>query len=80
MTMIQNRNASIRIEQAPHEYRVVEEADAVTDEERNICKVVLSKEQEREFSRRYKIGVLKQLHKKNMLTDEQLYALIKMQK
>ena len=40
----------------------------------------LTEEQEKEFVKAYKIGILKQLHKKKLLTDAQLSQLILMQK
>ena len=42
--------------------------------------VALTAEQEKEFTKEYKVGILKQLHKNGLLTDRQLKALIEMQK
>jgi hypothetical protein len=42
--------------------------------------VMLTAEQEKEFIKGFKIGILKELHKKQLLTDEQLKKLIKIQK
>jgi len=42
-------------------------------------KNVLTPEQEKEFVKTYKIGILKQLHQKGLLTDAQLDQLILMQ-
>ena len=43
-------------------------------------KIELSAQQENEFTRGFKIGVLKGLHKKGMLTDKQLNRLLELQK
>lgn len=42
--------------------------------------IMLSLEQEKEFIKIFKIGILKELHKKQLLTDEQLKKLIETQK
>ena len=42
-------------------------------------KIKLSPEQEKEFTKRLKIGMLKQLHNARLLTDRQLSQLILMQ-
>lgn len=50
------------------------------DENKKIIKKIkLTPEQEKEFISAYKIGVLKQLHSKKLLTDTQLGMLIEMQ-
>jgi len=46
----------------------------------NVKKNILTPEQEKEFIKAYKIGILKQLHKKKLITDMQLNQLISMQK
>jgi hypothetical protein len=38
--------------------------------------IILTPEQEKIVSRKFAIGILKQLHKKGMLTDEQLRILL----
>ena len=43
-------------------------------------KSVLTKEQEKQFNINLKIGILKQLHKNHLLSDEQLKLLIDKQK
>jgi len=43
-------------------------------------KIILTAEQEKEFTTAYKIGLLKQLYQKKLLTDVQLNRLILMQK
>ena len=42
--------------------------------------VTLTAEQEKKFVKSFKIGILKELHKKQLLTDEQLKLLIEIQK
>jgi len=42
--------------------------------------IALTAEQEKEFIKAFKIGILKELHKKQLLTDEQLKKLIDIQK
>ena len=42
--------------------------------------ITLTAEQEKEFTKAFKIGILKELHKKNLLTDKQLKKLIEVQK
>ena len=42
--------------------------------------IILTEEQEKNFTNLFKIGILKELHKKKLLTDEQLRKLIEMQK
>ena len=42
--------------------------------------VTLTAEQEKEFIKGFKVGILKELHKKQLLTDEQLKKLIEIQK
>ena len=42
--------------------------------------IELTSEQQIEFTKGIKIGILKQLHQKKLLTDEQLNQLAKMQK
>ena len=41
--------------------------------------VTLTAEQEKDFIKAFKIGILKELHKKQLLTDEQLKKLIEIQ-
>ena len=46
----------------------------------NKKKLNLSAQQEKDFTCRFKIGILKGLHKKGLLSDEQLKLLIELQK
>ena len=41
--------------------------------------IKLNQEQKQEFSKLIKIGIIKELYKKNLLTNEQLSLLIKIQ-
>lgn len=41
---------------------------------------MLTAEQDKEFNKAFKIGILKELHKKQLITDEQLKKLIEIQK
>jgi len=41
--------------------------------------VALTAEQEKKFIKAFKIGILKELHRKQLLTDEQLKKLIEIQ-
>ena len=46
----------------------------------NKKRVTLTAEQEKEFIKGFKIGILKELRRKQLLTDEQLKKLIELQK
>jgi hypothetical protein len=46
----------------------------------NKKEVELTAEQRKAFTREYKVGILRQLHKNGLLTDRQLQTLIELQK
>ena len=61
---------------SPYIYSMGKEAVAINEEN----KIELTVEQEAEFAKSIKIGVLKQLCQKGFITDMQLNQLIEMQK
>ena len=70
-----NNNLAYKL---PPAYNVINDKGAVA-----ICDkktVTLTAEQEKKFIKSFKIGVIKELHRKQLLTDEQLKKLIEMQK
>jgi hypothetical protein len=62
----------------PLAYNSVSDKGAVVMD--NKKRVTLTVEQEKEFTKAFKIGILKGLYKKQLLNDEQLKKLIAMQK
>ena len=62
----------------PLAYNMINNKGAVAIDNKKM--VTLTAEQEKEFIKSFKIGILKELRKKQLLTDEQLKKLIELQK
>ena len=73
MKIIQGANAHRGISHPSYEYYIVEGAVAVDEEK---AAITLTEEQENEFNKGFKRGILKQLHKNGFLTNEQLNSLL----
>ena len=70
-------NNNLAYELPPAYNRLSNKGAVVIDNKKMIT---LTAEQEKEFTKAFKIGILKELHKKRLLTDEQLQKLIQLQK
>ena len=70
-----NNNLAYKL---PPTYNIKSNKGAVVIDTKKM--VTLTAEQENEFIKGFKIGILKELHKKQLLTDEQLKKLIDIQR
>ena len=65
-------------QELPLAYNMINNKGAVAIDNKKM--IMLTAEQEKEFIKGFKIGILKELRKKQLLTDEQLKKLIELQK